>query len=282
MTRVASAADLAPDALAALFTAGYEGYFVPIAVDAARLAQMVQAWDLDLARSRVLWDDATPVAFAMLGVRGTRGWIGGMGVVAAARGRGLGRAAMDAVLAEARRAEITRVSLEVLEANAHAGGIYEALGFRDTRALDVWKRPANEAADAAPSAAPLSRVEPVDPAHVLAEYPHLHATTAPWQRERRTLDRVAPPDAWGVRHGGRLVLSALTRVVPTGLTILDLGAAGNTDAGVRAAFLAALLARHPRQEATLVNLPRDDAYSPLMPAAGFERALVQREMAMDL
>jgi Acetyltransferase (GNAT) family len=224
----------------------------------------------------------------MLGVRGTRGWIGGMGVVAAARGRGLGRAAMDAVLGEARRAGITQVALEVLEANAYAGRIYEALGFLDTRALDVWKRPASDdvgtmpAAGAGTGAGGMSGpgAERVDPAHVLAEYPHLHATTAPWQRERRTLDRVAPPDAWGVRHGGRLVLSALTRVVPTGLTILDLGADASADAAARAAFLAALLARHPGQEVTLVNLPRDDAFSALMPAAGFARALVQREMRL--
>jgi hypothetical protein len=185
---------------------------------------------------------------------------------------------MEAVLAEARRAEITQVSLEVLEANVRAAGIYQALGFRDTRVLDVWKRPATEAADATPSA----DAQPIRPAEALAEYPHLHATTAPWQRERRTFERVAPPDAWGVRHGGRLVLSALTRVVPTGLTLLDLGADASADAGARAAFLAALLAKHPGREAQLVNLPRDDAYSPLMPAAGFERTLVQREMALEL
>ena len=34
--------------LAALFTAGYEGYFVPFRVDAAQLAAMIEAWGHDL------------------------------------------------------------------------------------------------------------------------------------------------------------------------------------------------------------------------------------------
>ena len=39
--------------LAEHFTAGYEGYFVPIQVDEATMRYMVEAWDIDLRRSRV-------------------------------------------------------------------------------------------------------------------------------------------------------------------------------------------------------------------------------------
>jgi hypothetical protein len=39
--------------LAALFTAAYEGYFVPFAVDEAILRYMVDVFDLDLGRSLV-------------------------------------------------------------------------------------------------------------------------------------------------------------------------------------------------------------------------------------
>src|SRR5205085_1520052 len=70
----------------------------------------------------------------LLGVRGDRGWIGGLGVVPAARRRGLGRALMEAVLAEAP----PEVTLEVIEQNEAAIRLYEDLGFERVRLLEVW------------------------------------------------------------------------------------------------------------------------------------------------
>ena len=47
----ASTLDL--DELAALFTAGYEDYYVPIAVDASGISFMANAFEYDLEGSRV-------------------------------------------------------------------------------------------------------------------------------------------------------------------------------------------------------------------------------------
>ena len=87
--------------LAELFTAGYEGYFVPVHVDEPTLAFMVEAWDIDLERSRVAIGEAGAVGFANLGVRGGQGWIGGLGVRVSARRSGVARALMEAVLESA-------------------------------------------------------------------------------------------------------------------------------------------------------------------------------------
>jgi len=57
---LAPASDFDQAALAAVFTAGYEGYFVPLQVDEAALRYMVDAWDIDLGRSRVAVDGAEP------------------------------------------------------------------------------------------------------------------------------------------------------------------------------------------------------------------------------
>lgn len=46
--------------LAALFTRGYEDYFVPIEVDEAAMAAFIEAWDIDLGRSRVALMDDQP------------------------------------------------------------------------------------------------------------------------------------------------------------------------------------------------------------------------------
>ena len=131
---IVSAGTLGLEQIAAVFNAGYEGYFVPMHVDAAALGPMLALWDVDLARSRVALRDGEPIGLVNLGVRGDDGWIGGLAVVPAERRRGVGRALMEAVLAGAP----TRVTLEVLEQNEPAIRLYEQLGFTRTRVLEIW------------------------------------------------------------------------------------------------------------------------------------------------
>jgi GNAT superfamily N-acetyltransferase len=148
--------------LAALFTAGYEGYFTPIHVDEPTLRFMIDAWDIDLTRSR-----AVPgVGVCNLGVRDERGWIGGLGVVPAERRHGVGRALMDAVL----DAAPPLVTLEVIEQNEPAIKLYEDLGFERTRVLEVWSLPEP----------PLIEARSVEPAP-------LGQRDLPWQRADESL-----------------------------------------------------------------------------------------------
>jgi ribosomal protein S18 acetylase RimI-like enzyme len=122
--------------LAELFTRGYEGYFVPMHFDEPTLRYMVEAWDIDLSRSRV----APDAGLANLAIRGDRGWIGGIAVVPEQRRGGVGRALMEAVLELAP----STVLLEVIEANEPAVKLYESLGFEKTRVLEVWRVEADE------------------------------------------------------------------------------------------------------------------------------------------
>jgi GNAT superfamily N-acetyltransferase len=148
--------------LAALFTAGYEGYFTPIHVDEPTLRFMIDAWDIDLTRSR-----AVPgVGVCNLGVREERAWIGGLGVVPAERRHGVGRTLMDAVL----DAAPPLVTLEVIEQNEPAIKLYEDLGFERTRVLEVWSLPEP----------PLIEARSVEPAP-------LGQRDLPWQRADESL-----------------------------------------------------------------------------------------------
>jgi GNAT superfamily N-acetyltransferase len=162
--------------LAALFTRGYEGYFVPVQVDEPTLRYMVDAWDIDLARSRV----APGEGFCNLAVRGDRAWIGGIGVVPEARRKGMGRALMEAVLELAP----PTVLLEVIKENEPAIRLYESLGFERTRVLEVWR---------------------VDAPYVTAESVEqslLGQGDLPWQREDASL----PSDYERVEVDGGAIL----------------------------------------------------------------------------
>jgi GNAT superfamily N-acetyltransferase len=147
--------------LAELSTRGYEGYFVPMHFDEASLRYMVEAWDIDLSRSRV----APEAGLANLAIRGDRGWIGGIAVVPEQRRSGIGRALMEAVLELAP----PTVLLEVIDENEPAIRLYESLGFEKTRVLEVWRVEAPEV--------PARSVEPST----------IGQSGVPWQREDASL-----------------------------------------------------------------------------------------------
>jgi len=232
--------------LAEVFADGYEGYFVPLHVDEAALTYMIDAWDIDLDRSRVAVHDGTPVGITMLGVRGDEGWVGGLGVVASHRRIGVGRALMDAVLTDAPPS----VSLEVIEQNEPALRLYESLGFERTRVLEVWslREDVPEASARTVEPRPLGQAE------------------VPWQRADRSL----PESYERIEVDGG---AALIRAGGPSVSVLQLEA---RDESAAAELLAA--ARSRGESLQYVNLPEDEPASAALRTLGGTLDLRQYEM----
>jgi ribosomal protein S18 acetylase RimI-like enzyme len=250
--------------LARLFTDAYEGYYLPFAVDEPTLRFMVEAYDLDLDASRVALRDGVPVGLANLGVRGDRGWIGGIGVVAAARRRGLARALMGAVLDAARERGLSEIWLEVLEQNEPAHRLYDELGFMTIRRVDVWVLDKGDGADA--------REASLDKAQELIR--DLRREPEPWQRADETVERLRtlePPPSGLVADGG----AAVYRQTPQAVSVLQIAgdgaAAGNLLGALRA-----------RGALNVLNLPEDDPATPVLQRLGGRVAARQREMRLLL
>ncbi|HKN63971.1 MAG TPA: GNAT family N-acetyltransferase, partial [Gaiellaceae bacterium] len=126
---------------AKLFTAGYEGYLMPMHIDEAALGWMQQTFDFDVEASRIAYQDGEPVGLVNLGVREADAWIGGLGVVASARRSGIGEALMDAAHDAARSRGVERVWLEVIVENTSALALYEKLGYSVVQDVEVWTLP---------------------------------------------------------------------------------------------------------------------------------------------
>ena len=127
-----------------LFNAAYEGYVVPFRLDEAMLAFMDNAFDIDLDASRVAYRDGEPVGLANLGVRGEDAWIGGVGVTSSARRSGIGEVLMRALHEQAEELGVRQVWLEVIVENRAAFALYEKLGYRTIRDVELWTLPAAE------------------------------------------------------------------------------------------------------------------------------------------
>jgi len=72
--RIVSAATVSLETYAAAFTSSFEGYPVPINVDAVWLARRVRYEHHDLLNSLVAFEGDEAVGMAVLASRGSRGW----------------------------------------------------------------------------------------------------------------------------------------------------------------------------------------------------------------
>lgn len=135
--RFTTADTLPLDALTRLWNRGYAGYLMPVDFSAERMRAHLDTASVDLSLSPVLLDDdeAEPAGFSLLGVRGGRCWVGGLGLAPEARGRGLSHGLFREQLDRARSAGLARLHLEVLVENEVARRVYAAGGLETTRRL---------------------------------------------------------------------------------------------------------------------------------------------------
>lgn len=119
--------------LVAVWNRAYDAYAIPFVVDEGALAAHFLRSDVDLARSVVGTSGGEAIAVSVAALRGRRAWIGGFGVGAAWRRRGIARRLLDHHLARL-DPDADTVDLEVLEDNP-ARSLYRQAGFAETTAL---------------------------------------------------------------------------------------------------------------------------------------------------
>jgi hypothetical protein len=166
---------------------------------------------------------------------------------------------MHALHDGARRRGVRRVWLEVIVENAGAFALYEKLGYRTVRDVEVWSLPAAE--DGAPEA----REVPAGEAH--ARVHELWSGHDPWQRADGTLAHYA--DARGLVAGAG---AAVFRRPGENVQLVQF-------AGDSEPLLRALCALGP---VSVLNLPEDDVAVPALHALGGTVVVRQHEMLLEL
>jgi N-acetylglutamate synthase-like GNAT family acetyltransferase len=228
-------------------------------VDEAMLAFMDDAFDLDLDASRVAYRDGELVGLGNLGLRGEDAWIGGVGVVPSARRSGIGEALMRALHDQAQEHGVRRVWLEVIVENSGAFALYEKLGYRTVRDVEVWSLPrsVSERAAAENVAAPQAH----------ARIRELRAEREPWQRTDETLAHYS--DAYGlVTDAGAVVYRH------PGDNVQLVQIAGQAEPLLRALRLLGPV--------SILNLPETDRASAVLRSLGATVVVRQHEMLLEL
>jgi len=270
--RIASAAELALPALAALFTEGFRHYLLPMQFTAESLAERICAEHIDLAASRVLWLSEAPVGLALMARRGRVCRLAAMGIAPEARSHGAGRALLARVLDDARARGDWKMRLEVFEANAPARALYERSGFQLVRRLVGY-----DGQKLQPHAAALEELDPASFSQLLPPDDAL-----PWQLERASL--AAPPSSarcFTLLRKSFAYLSGVAGQVAWLRGIFTLPEERRR--GHARKLVQALAAHFPAQRLSLPPLLPEGLASPFFSAAGFEPGpLLQLELALDL
>lgn len=263
--RIADALDLDAHALAGLFTAGFEGYTIPIIITPAYFGLLARLNHFDLGATRVAYDEAGPTGLAIVATRGRSARIAAMGVIASARRTGVGRRLLAAVLHDARARGFDRVVLEVIADNDPAIALYAGAGFVRTRRLIGWTAP--------PTPGRTEPLEVIDPTGVARGMYRWGPTDLPWQIAPETIAAYGAPTL-GLALGDRAV--ALVDPSKSAVTLLALAGATAEDAG---RLLAAVQARYGERKLQTPIVVPEDHHAALFVAAGFERGpLSQFEM----
>jgi ribosomal protein S18 acetylase RimI-like enzyme len=267
------------EALANATNRVYEGYVIPMHMSTAEAARHVAANDIRLDASP-LWIDAAgeTVGLGLLGVRESRGWIGGFGIAPASRGQRLARPLAEEMLQRAAALGLSTVQLEVITKNPYAIRTYENVGFKTRRELRVFVRPASADAPGMP--------EGLEPAHsdrtlqaVLAAHNGNGVPRPSWQRE--------PASMLG-REGYEALLLGPARaprgcvIYQTAATALRVAHLWAADPGDVPRLVDGLRARHPGLGIAVVNEPEDSPLCEVFESLGFAERLRQYEMEVPV
>jgi GNAT superfamily N-acetyltransferase len=272
------------DTLVQAFNAGYEGYIVPVQFGAEQMEAHIDRYDIDLSASRLAYDGEQPIGVALLGVRGRRGWVGGVGVSPAYRGKGVGRGLMENLIESARVLRLEQLQLEVIEGNTTAYDLYRKLGFKPVNHLLILERVA-----AAKRALPTQRVsgtgveiQEMSAEDALAYYSAFHTRPNPWQREEESLQKLAPKmTGWAARKDEHILAYGIGVAHPQTINWMEMAVIPGEGNALRA-LVAKVHSDHPNALGRFVNLGEDDPAWGALLGLGYEQTMAQSEMWLML
>jgi ribosomal protein S18 acetylase RimI-like enzyme len=137
--KILSLDHLSLSTLARVFNAAFEGYFVPIHFTIDTLKYKINSEDISLKLSTGVFDGSELVAFMFHGVRLSRAYNAGTGVLPTYRRQGLVSRMYEFQFRQLRQAGINEVFLEVITQNTPAIRAYEKAGFSTIRQLVCYK-----------------------------------------------------------------------------------------------------------------------------------------------
>ncbi|MCE9644713.1 MAG: GNAT family N-acetyltransferase [Chloroflexi bacterium] len=263
------------DQLTAIYNQTRVDYMVPMPMNAARLAEYVRIYDVDLEHSLVATsqNEEEMLGVAMLGVRKKRAWITRLGVLPNTRRGGVGKALMEGLIEQAASLQRDFIMLEVIKNNVPAHQLFLKLGFQEIGELLVMRRSPNLLA---PEPV-IADAERLDRATCLVLVGHDRGTQ-PWTNQSESL--VNANEVSGIRltlaDGSRGWL--VYQRQKFSLTRFAFKTEKGDPATVAFALLSHLYSQYPRLDTQIENVQVNDPHLPALYKLGYVESFRRIEM----
>ena len=260
--------------LTAIYNQTRVDYMIPMPMNAARLAEYVRIYDVDLDHSLVAaTHDGQMLGVAMLGIRKKRVWLTRLGVLPNTRRSGIGSALVGGLIEDAAKLGLDFVMLEVIKNNTPAHQLFLKYGFREIGELLVMRR------------SPL--IPPIDP--IVADAQRMDRTeslvlvghdrgTQPWTNQSESLINAHEVSGLSITlmdgSRGWLVYQREKFL----LTRFAIKTEAGDPATVAYALLTHLHSQYPRLDTHIENIQVNDPHLPAYYQMGYVESFRRIEM----
>ena len=260
--------------LTAIYNQTRVDYMVPMPMNAARLAEYVETYDVELDHSLVaVTQEGEMLGVAMLGLREDRAWLTRLGVIPNTRRNGVGNVLVSSLFKQVADLQINFIMLEVIKNNIPAYQLFLKFDFREIGELLVLRRSPH--------------IPPPDP--IVADAQRLDRTdslvlvghdrgTQPWTNQSESLFNAHEVS------GLRIMLADGSRgwLVYQRQKFLLTRFAFKTEAGdpatVAYALLSHLHSQYPRLDTHIENIQINDPHLPAFYKMGYVESFRRIEM----
>lgn len=260
------------DELTAIYNQTRVDYMVPMPMNAARLAEYVFTYDVDLEHSLVAMQGDELRGVAMLGVRKDRSWLTRLGVIPSTRRGGVGEALTRGIIEQAENLGIHFHMLEVIKNNVPAHTLFLKMGYYEIGELLILRR-----SPVPPSEPVVADAQRLDRGESLILVGH-HRGMQPWTNQSESLFNAQEVS------GLRLTLADGTRgwLVYQRQKFTLTRFIYKTEAGdpvrLAYAFLSHLHHQYPRLDTHLENIQVNDPHLPAFYQMGYVESFRRIEM----
>ncbi len=264
--------------LADIYNQARVDYIVPMPMNAKRMQQYTEAYDLDLDASMVALDkdDGEPNGVCMLGIRDNRTWITRLGVIPERRRRKTGEFLMRVMIQESIERDKDLVQLEVIKGNEPAYHLFRKLGFEVTRELLVIRRPPGAVLPKPYDNLIVEHIPQDEIPGVLAE----REPIAAWTEETASLLNIGDLEGLRVTIASGETGWVVFQSSPFQLQHVVLCPDASND--LLEALIAAVHQTHPLQDTKVENVPVDHPSWPIFQKLGYFDSFRRIEMILTL
>ncbi|RME78967.1 MAG: GNAT family N-acetyltransferase [Chloroflexi bacterium] len=250
-------------------------YLVPMPMNAARLREYVQIYDIDMEASVVAVDGNEIVGLSMLGVRPGRCWITRLGVIRSKRRRRAGWTMVNHLIEQARLKQARYIVIEVITDNQPAYNLFIKRGFSETRKLLVLRRPPGPPAGDPPAA----RIESLNQAAAEALLER-RTSTPSWVDEKESLLNAGNLAAFYAHLPDGSEGWLVYQDTPWQLGRLVIQTEAGDPQTVGRALLHHLHRTYPHKDTKTENLPLLDPHWPVFQELGYLEMFRRTEMVL--